>query len=583
MDQTSSDEIGFGRSVLGALLELSQVDRMNWDGGIQQILRVDARVLDVERVSYWRNREDPAAIVCEMAYQRTTGAFERGSVLSAAEHRDYFGAIYDGPVSVRDASTDPRTSSLHEYLEPRGIASLLDFPVWVRGSVAGVLCHEHVGTPRVWSNSDQHFAATVAQVIASSLSSRERTQAEEATVRAAFLDQASHTLGETLDPGEVSRRALDLVVPRFADGAMIDVLEEGALRPLGSTFATVEGRTVLQEAIRERSRMNRMPYLGKNVVSRRNSVFIPLLTEEAIIQTHLGGTELRLIRSLQIRSAMAIPLLCGRRLVGTMIFYAQKHQFGTTELRLVEEFGIRVAYALENARLHRRAQAAVQARDEFIELAAHELRTPVTSLLLAAEASRRRSSTAVPDAGSERIVTQVRRLQQLIDQMLDYSLIAARKLQLSRANTDLAEVARKAAQAWQGRFERAGSTLTLTAGSPVFGQWDSMRLEQMLSSLLDNALKFGRGKPTEITVGAATGEMATLTVRDHGGGIPVERLPLVFDAFERAVSSDHYGGFGLGLYIARAIAEVHGGRLTVENSPGEGAAFTAILPISTPI
>jgi GAF domain-containing protein len=419
MNRSESEDVGFGRSVVGALLELSQVDRLDWDGAIQQILRVDARVLSVDRVSYWRTCHDPTAIVCEMAFQRTAGAFERGLILPAAEHGDYFEAIYEGPVSVSDAISDPRTGSLRKYLEARGITSLLDFPIWVHGEVAGILCHEHVGAPRVWTSSDQHFAGTVAQVIASSLASRERTQAEAAALRAAFLDQASHGFGETLDPVELSRRALDLVVPKLADGAMIDVLEEGTLRPLGSTFATPEGRAALAEVIRQRSSMHREPHLSKNVLAWGNAVYIPMVTEEAVRKAGLGPLELRLMRSLRIRSAMGIPLFCGRRIVGTMVFYAQKQQYGSADLKLAEDFGLRLSYALENAHLHRCLQAAVEARDEFIQLAAHELRTPVTSLLLAAEASRRRSATATPDEGSERVLTQVRRLQRLIDQMLD--------------------------------------------------------------------------------------------------------------------------------------------------------------------
>jgi signal transduction histidine kinase len=112
----------------------------------------------------------------------------------------------------------------------------------------------------------------------------------------------------------------------------------------------------------------------------------------------------------------------------------------------------------------------------------------------------------------------------------------------------------------------------------VVGDWDAAQLEQMLSSLLDNAAKFGAGQPVEVAV-QREGEDAMLSVRDHGQGIPVDRIPCIFGEFERAVSLDHHGGLGLGLFIARAIVEAHGGRLTVETRPGEGATFTARLPL----
>jgi signal transduction histidine kinase len=264
--------------------------------------------------------------------------------------------------------------------------------------------------------------------------------------------------------------------------------------------------------------------------------------------------------------------------------YSHGRPYGTEDLRLVEEFGLRLAFALENAHLHQHAREAARSKDEFIRLAAHELKTPVTSLLLAAESlARLGSATPIEKVArtSERIVAQVKRLQRLVDQMLDYSFAASRRLSLSIAQTDLAEVARKTVGACKPRFEQGGCNLTLRVDSPVVGDWDRARLEEMLSSLLDNALKFGAGKPVEMSV-TTDGPTATVTVRDYGSGIPPERLGSVFDAFERAASPNHYGGLGLGLFVARAIAEVHGGELTAHNLPEGGVEFKALLPTHAP-
>ncbi len=114
----------------------------------------------------------------------------------------------------------------------------------------------------------------------------------------------------------------------------------------------------------------------------------------------------------------------------------------------------------------------------------------------------------------------------------------------------------------------------MKADAPVVGEWDATQLGCMVSSLLDNAAKFGGGKPIEVTVQRSC-DAATLSVHDHGHGIPPERVPHIFEAFERGVSSTHYGGLGLGLFIAKAVVEDHGGMLTVDNRPGEGATFTA--------
>jgi signal transduction histidine kinase len=572
-------EMSLDRIVLAALLELSSADCCDWDTRIQQILRVDARVLCVERVSYWRMREDPPAIVCEMSYQKTSGAFERGSVLPAADHVAYFEAIHAAPVSVPDAISDPRSSSLREYLQTRHIASLLDFPVWVRGRIEGILCHEHVGAPRRWTTSDEHFAATVAQVVASSLAAHERTQAEGAARRAAFLDKTSRTLGETLDVDEVSRRALALVVPWMGDGSAIVVVEDGGkMRRLGYTFATAEGRALLERVLGDH------PPSG-SVIVKQDSLLLPIVQDAALSQLDLTPTEVEVVRALGIRSAMSVPFSVSGRVIGAITVFARQRQYGNDDLRLLEDFGSRLAVALENARLHQHAQAAVRVRDEFISVAAHELRTPVSTLLLAADALARRSGTARREdiaKMADRILTQIRRLNRLIEQMLDGSRIAAKRLALSLGRTDLAEVARSTADKYAKRLERAGCKLTLRADSPVVGEWDRTRLEQLLSSLLDNAVKFGAGTPIEVSV-TGDGTNATLTVRDHGQGIPPERLRFVFGAFERAVSTAHYGGLGLGLFIARAIVEAHGGELAVDSRPGEGATLTARLPVKPPI
>jgi signal transduction histidine kinase len=582
-------EKSFDRSVLAALLELSCIcciDRSDWPCAIQQILRVDARVLDVERVSYWRAQEEPRAIVCEMAYQRGTEAFERGHVLPAAEHLAYFEAIEAGPVCASDAVHDVRTSSMADYLATRAIGAMLDFPVRVRGRFAGILCHEHVGEARAWCDEDQQFAASVAQVIASSLTAQERAEAERAACRAAFLDRATRLLGETLDPAEVTNRALALVVPCLADGSTIDVHDGVKLRRVGFTAATAAGQAGLAELTRlagviPPQASERTFYLPEYVVARRDSILIPTVSDGTLAKFGIDDTEVaRVVRAMGARSAMAVPLYSGPRVIGAMSFVSFARQFETDDLHLAEQFAPRLACALENARLHQRAVAAVRARDEFIALAAHELHTPVTALQLAADALVRRTNTAsVNDIArtAERMATQVRRLARLIRQMLDASHVGARQMLLALERTDLREVVGALAEILGPRCDQAGCKLTIVADAPVVGEWDRTRIEQMLFSLLDNALKFGAGKPIEVST-TSDGTTATLSVRDHGPGIPPDRLDSVFDAFERAVPMENYGGLGLGLYVARAIARAHGGDLTAVSGNGEGTTFTARLP-----
>jgi PAS domain S-box-containing protein len=240
------------------------------------------------------------------------------------------------------------------------------------------------------------------------------------------------------------------------------------------------------------------------------------------------------------------------------------------------------------AQLTRQAQDEVLERDEFLSIASHELRTPVTALQLQLQILNRvvkRAQSEVPPALLERMQAlerQTRRVTLLVDELLDLSRIRLGRLELKLEETDLAQVVREALEQLQGELERSGSRLALaTTNGPAVGLWDRLRVEQVLTNLLANAVKFGQGKPIAVSV-AADADRARLSVKDEGIGIAPEHQARVFGRFERAVSARHFGGLGLGLYIARQIVEAHGGAIRLESALGEGSTFTVELPRRPP-
>jgi PAS domain S-box-containing protein len=238
------------------------------------------------------------------------------------------------------------------------------------------------------------------------------------------------------------------------------------------------------------------------------------------------------------------------------------------------------------AREWRKAKEEVRERDEFLSIASHELRTPVTVLQLQLQLlhrAARRSMEELPqllEGKVEALERQTRRIALLVNELLDVSRMRLGTLELRYEPLDLAEVARETAEHVRLTVTpaRAGIELAL---SPATGLWDRLRLEQVITNLLVNAAKFGEGKPITLSVDAA-GRVARLKVVDHGIGIPVEHQARVFDRFERAVPSQHFGGLGLGLYVVRQIVEAHGGAIPVESAPGAGAVFTVELPVDPP-
>ncbi|MDY7225137.1 PAS domain-containing sensor histidine kinase [Hyalangium rubrum] len=231
-------------------------------------------------------------------------------------------------------------------------------------------------------------------------------------------------------------------------------------------------------------------------------------------------------------------------------------------------------------------QAAVRLRDEFLTVASHELKTPLTPLQMRLHALMRDSTAELSSEelrervrkAAESSSAQVRKLVELINDLLDVGRLTEGRLSLSLEPLDLAAVVREVARRFEPQARRAQCPLIVQAPEAVVGAWDSSRLEQVVANLLSNAIKYGPGRPVVMRVERREGR-ALLSVVDEGIGIAPEKLGRVFEKFERAVSPLNYGGLGLGLYISRQIVLALGGTIQVESQPGRGSTFTIELPL----
>jgi PAS domain S-box-containing protein len=253
---------------------------------------------------------------------------------------------------------------------------------------------------------------------------------------------------------------------------------------------------------------------------------------------------------------------------------------------LVEELARRVALAADNTHLYEDAREAVRLRDEFLSVASHELRTPLTPLNLKLGMMRRLAELAgegtLPAAQVAADVgiasRHVQRLTNLVDHLLDVTRIRAGRLQLQLESVDLVEVARDSVNRMASLAAEAGSTVELDAPERCAGIWDRMRLEQIVTNLLSNALKYGSGKPVRIRLEEQGPGHVALTVRDTGIGMDSAVLKRIFGRFERGSSGHHIPGLGLGLYITQQIVTALEGTISVESDPGKGSTFTVVLP-----
>jgi signal transduction histidine kinase len=229
-------------------------------------------------------------------------------------------------------------------------------------------------------------------------------------------------------------------------------------------------------------------------------------------------------------------------------------------------------------------QEATRVRDEFISVASHELKTPLTSLKLQAQLHQRMIGKGQFDS-TDRVkrlldltTQQVDRLARLVEDMVDVSRVHKGKLTMQKSETDLGTLTGEVVDRLAPMAQEVGSTIRFTKAEGIVGFWDRYRLEQVITNLLTNAIRYSPGTPIWVEI-SHDKKSAKLSVRDEGPGIAPPDQERIFNRFERAVTGTSISGMGLGLYICKQIIESHGGRISVSSRVGQGATFTIDLPL----
>jgi signal transduction histidine kinase len=221
-------------------------------------------------------------------------------------------------------------------------------------------------------------------------------------------------------------------------------------------------------------------------------------------------------------------------------------------------------------------------RDEFMNIASHELKTPLTTIKLQAQVFKRQTKIDTEpyakekvDRMVEQIETQATRLMKLVNDMLDISRIRSGQLRMSKEDIDLSETITEAALKYNQ------SNIELAIENDIMFFADKERMAGVLNKLLDNALKYGKGLPIQVKLFKKKNKI-TLSVKDHGQGISDEDQTRIFHRFQRAVAASEVSGLGLGLYIAREITEAHGGKIFVKSELGVGSTFSVQFKLAGP-
>jgi signal transduction histidine kinase len=450
-------------------------------------------------------------------------------------------------------------------------------PVDVSVSVAPLVVREGevAGTITVLADITERKRASAERAQLLEKERAARQAAESAQLRLELLAEASTVIASSLDYSDTVQRTARMALPRFAQRAavvLLDVSDLTTLQGAGESDGPLPPGAPVGDG-------DSGPRLAASRPDPLPAEDAPLTAARAVIrhgQSDVGEL------------VLCVPLMVLGRTLGALWLGRGPGEapFTSADVHVAEEMGRRAGIAIDNARLFRKTEQALRSRDEFLSIASHELRTPVTSLRLAvqnleamaAEGSLVHAPQAVVTRALSTAVRQSHHLGRLIEELLDISRIRAGRFELALADAvDLAQLARATTARLERELGMANCAVTIDAPRPVLGRWDSARLDQVLTNLLTNAMKFGAGRPIEITVRNG-GASAVLAVTDHGIGIEAEAQARIFDRFERGVSAQHYGGLGLGLYIVRQIVEAHHGTIWVRSEAGRGSTFTVTLP-----
>ncbi len=294
------------------------------------------------------------------------------------------------------------------------------------------------------------------------------------------------------------------------------------------------------------------------------------ITEEPI-HTRFKGNRILHTKKIPLYNQQGKP----EYLLGISEDITEKKQAEVTRLKLIQE---------QQARAE--AERGIQLRDDFLSIAAHELRTPLTPIRMNLQLIRlhiEKFGSEIPKIEFLRRSTQgaeqeFERFLKLVENLLDVSRISAGRLMLDRREFDLTHLVKTIVNRFDTELKKAECDAHLELQEEVLGRWDPSRIEQVIVNLLSNAMKYGAEKPIEIKV-SKKGTDALLQIKDHGIGIAKEDQGKIFHRFERVAPLKHFGGFGLGLFVAREIVEAHGGRIQLDSELNQGSSFTVELPI----
>ena len=411
---------------------------------------------------------------------------------------------------------------------------------------------------------------------------RDVTEQVRSETEQRFLAEVGSVLASTLAFEDTLTSVAELAVRELADVCIVDIVEEDATVCRLKVISRDPGRAAACDFLRKIPLDQRHPQFVEPVLHTREPVLTPGTPDAS---QPVSEEQARALRDLGFQAALSVPLLAHGKMQGvmTLVSCTPSRVYGPADLRLAEALAQRAALSLENARLYRAAQRAIEARDDVLGIVAHDLRNPLGNIIMSSLLLRR---GAEPTGPARRLMEMIEgaatRMNRIIQDLLDVTRMEAGHLSIEPSRIPAAQIVATAVEAERPLATSGGLELRLEVAPDLPEVWaDRDRLLQVFDNLIGNAIKFTE-RGGQITVGGSAQEGKVLFwVADTGVGIPADDLRHVFDRFWQARKVDRVGA-GLGLPIVKGIVEAHGGRIWVESAPGRGSRFAFTIPTAPP-
>ncbi len=409
--------------------------------------------------------------------------------------------------------------------------------------------------------------------------------------RQLFLSKAGELLVSSLEFEKTLQEITTLAIASVCDWCAFDIITP---RDGLKTMALKHRKPELEEKVRlfhyeflkdDSSRV------GSGHVFKTGQPEVFDNIDDHIMKKYSSGPEqTKLALELGDKSALIVPLTAKGKTVGTVTFCAtSSYRFNDKDVDFALELGRRIALAYENSRLYEISQQAIEIRNDFLSIASHELNTPITSLKLQLQMTKK--ALELSDKGElpverfrksvEASVKQVDRLINLVQVLLDVSRIQSGKFNFRFQKYSLKEMVDEVLERFREVIEASNCEVVVSGLQDISVEWDKTRIEQVLINLLTNAIKYAPGKI--LLDFNQTGEQVEFSIKDQGHGIPEDKLQTIFERFERVGNNDSVSGLGLGLFIVKQIVDGHGGVVRAQSTKGHGTCFKVSLPVHVPL